>query len=65
MGTRELTVQACQCDIEAYSAFEGYVTEATGPAEPPGEVTEGEMLNMLKDAGIGRVLVTGLATDFW
>ena len=41
------------------------MTEATDPAEPPEQVTEGAMADLLRRAGVGKVVITGLATDFW
>lgn len=64
-------LQAWLPDIEGYSAFEGYVTDAVNPADPPkedkGELAprDTEMAQLLRDNGIDRVVVVGLATDFW
>lgn len=67
--------QACYPDVEAYSAFEGYMTEASrlqeqDPQTPPPdpgsrEVSEGDFTKYLLEKGVDRVVVTGLATDFW
>ncbi|WWD20574.1 hypothetical protein CI109_105050 [Kwoniella shandongensis] len=54
--------------IEAYSAFEGYVTEATDPAEPISDhepqPTESPLTKYLRSEGIDTVVIVGLATDF-
>ncbi|WVF67964.1 hypothetical protein IAT40_002726 [Kwoniella sp. CBS 6097] len=60
--------------LEAYSSFEGYITEATSPAEPPARHTSGEdegaaletteLADYLRSEGVGKVVVVGLATDF-
>ncbi|WVQ95524.1 hypothetical protein IAU59_002621 [Kwoniella sp. CBS 9459] len=60
--------------LEAYSAFEGYITEATDPAEPPARHTAGEdegpvpetteLVRYLRSEGVNKVVVVGLATDY-
>lgn len=53
--------------IESYSAFEGYVTSGTEPAAPPTTLSPAlptEVADTLRAAGITRVVVTGVATDF-
>lgn len=62
--------KACYKDIEAYSAFEGYLTEATDPDEPPEdpgerELEETDLVKYLKEMGVEKVVISGLATDFW
>ncbi|GFZ48233.1 hypothetical protein JCM24511_05981 [Saitozyma sp. JCM 24511] len=57
-------------DIEQYSAFEGYITDATEPSEPPSEDTgakpieESEMTLYLKSQGVDKLVIVGVATDF-
>ncbi|KAL7422662.1 hypothetical protein Q5752_001953 [Cryptotrichosporon argae] len=59
-------------NIEAYSAFEGYLTNLRAPAEPPAQdppppqllAGETELARFLRARGIDRVAVVGLATDY-
>lgn len=57
--------------VENYSGFEGYMTEATEPSEPPNErmkqqnTYEADLTTYLKGQGVHRVVIVGLATDFW
>lgn len=66
--------QACHKCLEAYSAFEGYVTEGTNPAEPAADIISGErkvtidpteVLDLLRSKGIVQVVITGVATEYW
>ncbi|KAK8850402.1 hypothetical protein IAR55_004320 [Kwoniella newhampshirensis] len=54
--------------IEAYSAFEGYLTEAIDPAEPPSDhepqPAESPLTRDLRDNGVDTVVIVGLASDF-
>lgn len=57
--------------VENYSGFEGYMTEATDPSEPPNErikqhhPAQSELTTYLHRQGVKRVVVVGLATDYW
>ena len=68
--------QACYKNLEAYSSFEGMLTDPTNPKdEPPSgdgsdvpkvnHVKDGEMSRYLYDQQVTNVVVTGLATDYW
>ncbi|WVW80999.1 hypothetical protein I302_102990 [Kwoniella bestiolae CBS 10118] len=61
--------------LEAYSAFEGYITEFQRPAEPTAEWSEahpgdqklpaaGPLSTYLRNHGVEKVVIVGLATDF-
>lgn len=60
-------------DIEAYSAFEGYLTDAIHPSDPPDipsseplpEARDSELARHLRQAGVNKVVIVGVATDFW
>lgn len=56
--------------MEAYSAFEGYLTEAAAPQDPlpdPGArvLADSDFTKYLRQQGVEKVVVTGLAADFW
>ncbi len=75
LGLSGVGAQGSYSKLEAYSAFEAYLTEAIDPAEPPG--TDGsatepvilpedtEVARYLREKGIGKVVIVGLATDYW
>jgi len=70
----KISRKACYRCLEAYSAFEGYLTDAVGPAEPPGGdgsdqqkdilPETSEMGQYLKSRGIKKAVIVGLATDY-
>lgn len=67
---RSLMSQACYPDVEAYSGFEGYITEAMNPQDPPKDpgprqLVDTDVTKLLRAQGIDKVVLTGLATDFW
>lgn len=67
--------QAFYTELEAYSAFDGFLTEATDPSEPPqtdGSETDPVTLpentavsKYLRSEGIEKLVMVGLATDYW
>jgi nicotinamidase-related amidase len=59
----------CQ-DIEAYSGFEGYLTDFANPSDPPSKLpdvsaADCDLTGYMKSLGVKKVVVTGVATDFW
>ncbi|WVR08481.1 hypothetical protein IAU60_005536 [Kwoniella sp. DSM 27419] len=72
-GKCKLVRKGTHLTYEAYSAFEGYVTDAVDPAEPPVGHAKGsredvprttELRDFLRSQGIEKVVVVGLAADF-
>ncbi|ORY35669.1 Isochorismatase-like protein [Naematelia encephala] len=67
--------KGCHCLLEAYSAFDGYLFEATDPAEPPTDdgssvprvimPSDTALGKYLREQGVGKVVIVGLASDFW
>ena len=64
--------QGWHSGIEAYSAFEGYITAPTDPDDEPPKDTppalaprDTELARLLRSKGAEEVVVTGLATDYW
>jgi nicotinamidase-related amidase len=70
-----LTIQACYRCLEAYSAFEGYMTDLDNPKEPQdsdgSDITpsplprDSEMAKYLRDNEISKVVIAGLASEHW
>lgn len=55
-------------DVEGYSAFDGYLTDVSNPADPPTEPDlqpARKIVKYLRDQGITKVVVAGLAADYW
>lgn len=70
-GPRTDGQQGWDSTVENYSAFEGYLTEETDASEPPNgrikqsSAPDSELATWLKEQGVRKVVVVGLATDFW
>ncbi|BEI85577.1 hypothetical protein CcaverHIS002_0509780 [Cutaneotrichosporon cavernicola] len=53
-------------DVEAYSAFDGYMTDFNNPADPPTEIDyqpQRKIVQWLREQGVTKVVVTGLAAE--
>ncbi|WWC92152.1 uncharacterized protein L201_007106 [Kwoniella dendrophila CBS 6074] len=71
----KLSRKGTHIGLEAYSAFEGYITEFSNPSEPTLEWSSGKppestlpeqspLSLYLRQKGIEKVVIVGLATDF-
>ncbi|WRT70555.1 uncharacterized protein IL334_007553 [Kwoniella shivajii] len=74
-GDVKLVRKGTHDGLEAYSAFEGYITDFENPSESspersnehPGELRSAEESSLslcLKERGVHKVVLVGLATDF-
>ncbi|GMK54470.1 hypothetical protein CspeluHIS016_0110560 [Cutaneotrichosporon spelunceum] len=53
-------------DVEAYSAFDGYMSDFNNPAVPPTELDlqpQRKIVQWLREQGVTKVVVTGLAAE--
>jgi nicotinamidase-related amidase len=69
---RRAYAQGWHPGIEAYSAFEGYITAPTDPEDEPPQNTppalappDTALAKLFREKGVEQVVVTGLATDYW
>jgi nicotinamidase-related amidase len=63
----QLTQQGWHKGVEAYSAFDGYITPGTAPEQCPTDLPPIQyraMKELLRANGITHVVISGLATDY-
>ncbi|CAK9786613.1 Isochorismatase hydrolase [Cutaneotrichosporon oleaginosum] len=64
--TAKLVRKGWHKDVEAYSAFDGYLTDFSNPADPPSEIDPQparKIVQWLRDQGVTKVVVAGLAAE--